>query len=120
MTWSPPPYPYDRLAPLRDKAAALPGGLVDLSIGDPTDPPPPAVVSALSSSGAERSYPTSVGSPGFRAAAAAWMERRLGVAVPPSAVASTFLICVLIVLFVVRLRNRRFSVCRKCFLALFV
>ena len=86
MTWSPPPYPYDRLAPLREKAAALPGGLVDLSIGDPTDAPPPAVVSALSSSGAERSYPTSVGSPGFRAAAAAWMERRLGVAVPPSAV----------------------------------
>jgi succinyldiaminopimelate transaminase len=86
LSWSPPPYPYDRLTPLRDKAAALPGGLVDLSIGDPTDPPPPAVVAALSSSGAERSYPTSVGSPAFRAAAAAWFGRRLGVTVPPSGI----------------------------------
>ena len=80
--WVPPPYPYDRLAPLRAKAAALPGGLVDLSIGDPSDPPPPEVVAALSSSGAERSYPTSVGSPAFREAAAAWMHTRLGVSVP--------------------------------------
>ncbi|HWW44353.1 MAG TPA: pyridoxal phosphate-dependent aminotransferase [Acidimicrobiia bacterium] len=84
MTWTPPPYPYDRLAPLRDKAAALPGGLVDLSIGDPTDAPPPAVVAALSSSGAERSYPTSVGSPEFRAAASAWLADRLNVVVPTS------------------------------------
>jgi succinyldiaminopimelate transaminase len=84
VTWTPPPYPYDRLAPLRDKAAALPGGLVDLSIGDPTDPPPPAVVAALASSGAERSYPTSVGSAEFRSAASAWLADRLEVAVPAS------------------------------------
>jgi succinyldiaminopimelate transaminase len=82
--WEPPPYPYDRLAPLREKAAALPGGLVDLSIGDPTDPPPAAVVAALATSGAERSYPTSVGSPAFRAAASSWFASRLGVDVPPS------------------------------------
>lgn len=80
--WVPPPYPYDRLAPLRAKGAALDGGLVDLSIGDPSDPPPDAVVAALSTSGAERGYPTSVGSPAFRDAAAGWMERRLGVTVP--------------------------------------
>jgi len=80
--WVPPPYPYDRLAPLRAKGAALAGGLVDLSIGDPSDPPPPEVVAALSSSGAERGYPTSVGSPAFREAAAAWMQQRLGVSVP--------------------------------------
>jgi succinyldiaminopimelate transaminase len=86
MTWAPPPYPYDRLAPLREKAAALPGGLVDLSIGDPTDPPPPAVIAALASSGAERSYPTSVGTPSFRAAASSWLQSRLGVDVPPSLV----------------------------------
>ncbi|HVM63341.1 MAG TPA: pyridoxal phosphate-dependent aminotransferase [Acidimicrobiales bacterium] len=86
MTWTPPPYPYDRLAPLREKAAALPGGVVDLSVGDPTDPPPAAVVAALASSGAERSYPTSVGSPAFRSAASAWMASRLGVDVPPSLV----------------------------------
>lgn len=80
--WVPPPYPYDRLAPLRAKGAALDGGLVDLSIGDPSDPPPDAVVAALATSGAERGYPTSVGSPAFREAAAGWMERRLGVTVP--------------------------------------
>jgi succinyldiaminopimelate transaminase len=80
--WEPPPYPYDRLGPVKDKAAAWEGGVVDLSIGDPTDPPPDAVIAALGSSGAERMYPTSVGSPAFRAAAAAWMARRLGVTVP--------------------------------------
>ncbi|GAC1532953.1 MAG: bifunctional succinyldiaminopimelate transaminase/glutamate-prephenate aminotransferase [Acidimicrobiales bacterium] len=80
--WVPPPYPYDRLAPLRAKGAALDGGLVDLSIGDPSDAPPQAVIDALSHSGAERGYPTSVGSPDFREAAAGWMERRLGVQVP--------------------------------------
>ena len=80
--WEPPPYPYDRLGPLREKAAAWEGGIVDLSVGDPTDAPAPAVVAALGSSGAERMYPTSVGSPAFRSAAAGWMERRLGVTVP--------------------------------------
>lgn len=84
--WTPPPYPYERLTPLREKAAALPGGLVDLSIGDPSDPPLPAVVAALSSSGTERRYPTSVGSPAFRSAAADWMSRRFGVHVPTTAV----------------------------------
>jgi succinyldiaminopimelate transaminase len=84
--WAPPPYPYDRLIPLREKASAIDGGIVDLSIGDPSDPPPPAVVAALGSSGAERMYPTSVGSPAFRAAASGWMARTFGVDVAPSAV----------------------------------
>lgn len=75
----PPPYPYDRLVDLQAAAASVPGGLVDLSIGTPTDPPPPAVLRALASSGSERGYPASVGSPVFREAAAGWLERRLGV-----------------------------------------
>ena len=37
-----PPYPYDRVAALGKLAAALPGGMVDCSIGTPCDPPPPA------------------------------------------------------------------------------
>ncbi len=37
----PPPYPYDRLDELKAVADAHPGGVVDLSIGTPTDPPPP-------------------------------------------------------------------------------
>ena len=37
------------------------GGVVDLSIGTPMDPPPTAVVAAFSTSGAERGYPPSIG-----------------------------------------------------------
>ena len=86
--FQPPPYPYDRLAGLAEKAAAHEGGMVDLSIGTPCDPAPPAVVAALSSSGAEPGYPPSVGSAAYRGAAAAWMRRRLGVEVAPDAIAA--------------------------------
>jgi succinyldiaminopimelate transaminase len=79
--WSPPPYPYDRLDRYKQLAAAHDGGLVDLSIGTPCDPPPAAVVEALRTSDAERGYPTSIGSPALRAAAATWIRRRFGVAV---------------------------------------
>ena len=76
-----PPYPYDRLGELATAAAELPGGLVDLSIGTPCDPPPAAVVAALSTSNAERGYPASIGTLAFREAAAGWLKRRLGVEV---------------------------------------
>lgn len=84
--FEPPVYPYERLAGAKEKADAHPGGAVDLSIGTPADPAPPAVVAALASSGAEAGYPMSVGSARYREAAAGWMARRLGVDVAPSAV----------------------------------
>jgi len=84
----PPPYPYDRLDELKALGAALPGGLVDLSIGTPCDPPPDVVLDALARSGAERGYPPSVGSPAYRESAAAWMDRRLGVAIDPAHIAA--------------------------------
>ena len=84
----PPPYPYDRLDELKAVGAALPGGLVDLSIGTPCDPPPAVVVDALARSGAERGYPPSIGSAAYREAAAGWMQRRLGVTVDPAHVAA--------------------------------
>ncbi|MDE3087360.1 MAG: aminotransferase class I/II-fold pyridoxal phosphate-dependent enzyme [Acidobacteriota bacterium] len=84
----PPPYPYHRLAALAEVAAAAPGGLVDLSVGTPCDPPPPAVVAALASSGTERGYPPSTGSPPLRQAAARYLGRRFGVDVDPGAVAA--------------------------------
>ena len=84
----PPAYPYDRLDRARELASVHDGGVVDLSIGTPCDPPPPAVVEALSRSGAERGYPASVGGPALREAAAAWIERRFGVVVPPGALAA--------------------------------
>jgi succinyldiaminopimelate transaminase len=86
--FEPPPYPYDRLDDLHRVADKLPGGAVDLSIGTPYDPPPPAVIAALGSSGAERGYPASVGTPAFRAAAAGWLERRFGVTVDPTHIAA--------------------------------
>ncbi|HEX6418155.1 MAG TPA: succinyldiaminopimelate transaminase [Acidimicrobiales bacterium] len=85
----PPPYPYDRLGELHRLATELPGGAVDLSIGTPCDPPPGAVVAALGSSGAERGYPPSVGTPAYREAAAGWLARRFGVVVDPAHVAAT-------------------------------
>ncbi|CAN5645583.1 MAG: aminotransferase class I/II-fold pyridoxal phosphate-dependent enzyme [Ilumatobacteraceae bacterium] len=82
----PPPYPYDRLDHLVELAAQHAGGAVDLSIGTPMDEPPPAVVEALSRSGAERGYPSSVGSTELRAAAARWLQRRFDVEVEPTAI----------------------------------
>ncbi len=84
----PPPYPYDRLDDVKAAASALPGGLVDLSIGTPSDPPPAAVVAALGASNAERGYPASIGSPAYREAASAWFGRRLGATVSPGEVAA--------------------------------
>ena len=84
-----PPYPYDRVAALGKLADALPGGVVDCSIGTPCDPPAPGVIEALSSSGSERGYPASAGSPALIGAAAAWLERRFGLpTVPPGAIAA--------------------------------
>ncbi len=79
----PPPYPYDRLDGLRALAGQRFGGVVDCSIGTPTDPPPQMVVEALASSNAERGYPASVGTPAYRNAAAGWLRRELGAAVDP-------------------------------------
>jgi succinyldiaminopimelate transaminase len=84
----PPQYPFDRLGPLQAKAEAHEGGMVDLSVGTPADAPPRAVLDALASSGAERGYPPSIGSPALRQAAADWLDRRLGVQVPLTAVAA--------------------------------
>lgn len=83
--FSPPPYPYERLAALRERATEVFGsdGLIDCSIGTPCDPPPPAVLAAMAASGAERGYPTSPGSAAYRSAAASWLERRFGVSVDP-------------------------------------
>jgi succinyldiaminopimelate transaminase len=89
VTFRLPPYPYDRLAGLAKVAEAHEGGMVDCSIGTPNDPPLPAVIQALATSGAERGYPASAGSPALRAAAAEWLTRRFGLdGVDPSAVAA--------------------------------
>ena len=71
----PPPYPYDRLDELKAVAVERHGSVVDLSIGTPCDAPPRAVIDALANSDSERGYPPSIGTPAFRDAAAAWLNR---------------------------------------------
>ena len=84
----PPPYPYDRLDTFKSMAEALPGGIVDLSIGTPCDPPPADVIAMLSASNAERGYPPSIGTAALRQAAQAWISRRFAVDVPVAQIAA--------------------------------
>jgi succinyldiaminopimelate transaminase len=84
----PPTYPYDRLAPLASRADDHEGGVVDLSVGTPMDPPPAGVTEVLAGSGRERGYPPSAGTPAFREAAAGWLRRRFGVSHDPGALAA--------------------------------
>lgn len=84
----PPVYPFDKLREFTELAGRHEGGVVDLSIGTPCDPPPSAVVDALANSGSERGYPMSVGTPELREAAAEWMRRRYSVEVAASAIAA--------------------------------
>ncbi len=84
----PPPYPYDRLDRLAGIAATLDGGVVDLSIGTPCDPPLASVVAALSTSNAERGYPPSIGTDALRQAVSGWLRRRFDIEAPTSQVAA--------------------------------
>ncbi len=85
----PPPYPYDRLRALERVADALPGGVVDCSVGTPCDPVP-EVASRAAADALDQSmgYPASAGSPALRSAAAAWIGRRFGVQLDASCVAA--------------------------------
>ncbi len=74
-----PPYPYDRLDPIKAIAAAHDGGIVDLSIGTPGDPPPASVVAAMAEVTADaQGYPPSIGTPAYREAGAAWLNQLVG------------------------------------------
>ncbi|MBF4162390.1 succinyldiaminopimelate transaminase [Nocardioides acrostichi] len=64
------------LAPLRERASAHPGGLVDLTIGSPVDPVSPSVADALASADQLTGYPATAGTPELRAAYRAWARRR--------------------------------------------
>lgn len=80
----PPPYPHDRLDALRRLADAVPGGVVDCSIGNPVDPIPEVAIEALATTAASStSYPPSVGTPALRRAATDWIDRRFGVRLDP-------------------------------------
>jgi succinyldiaminopimelate transaminase len=77
----------NRLAGLQELAARLRADgapLHDLSIGDPDEPTPEAIRTALIGAVEQVSnYPTAAGQPALRAAIADWLSRRHGVAVDP-------------------------------------
>ncbi len=77
-------YPWDALAPAKQRAAEHPGGIVDLSIGTPVDSTPELAVQALAAAGNSPGYPTVAGTPALREAIAAFLTRR-GAAVEPAA-----------------------------------
>jgi succinyldiaminopimelate transaminase len=81
-----PGYPWDELAPLREKARAFPGGAVDLSVGTPVDSVPPVIQDALSAAADAPGYPLTAGTAELRAAAAGWLARSLDAAVDPDSV----------------------------------
>jgi succinyldiaminopimelate transaminase len=68
-----PDFPWDRLTPAKERAAAHPGGLVDLSVGTPVDPVPVAVREALAAAADAPGYPRTTGSPELRAALFDWL-----------------------------------------------
>ena len=72
-------YPWDAVAPYRERAIAHPGGIVDLSIGSPVDPTPEIVRTAIVEATDAHAYPQTVGTPALRAAIVDWYERRRGV-----------------------------------------
>ena len=83
----PPPYPHDRLRELRAVAEAVPGGIVDCSVGTPVDPMPEVARRALADAAAGATgYPAAIGAPAYRQAAAGWISRRFGVTVSADAV----------------------------------
>jgi succinyldiaminopimelate transaminase len=81
VSFVPPPYPYDRLDGLKKLAERHDGGPVDCSIGTPVDAPPDFVIAELAKGIGARGYPASIGSPAYREAGAAWLERRFAVTV---------------------------------------
>jgi aspartate/methionine/tyrosine aminotransferase len=82
-----PGYPFLRLADARRAAQARGVDVIDLSLGQPTDPAPQAVRDALARAAATLAlcdYPSGEGLPELRQAIADWIARRFGVALDPA------------------------------------
>ena len=82
-----PTYPLSRVASVRAKAHERGAELIDLSLGEPSDPIPPllrdALVEAIATTPFD-AYPMSAGLPELREAIAAWVARRYpGAALDP-------------------------------------
>lgn len=75
-----PDFPWDTIADVKAKAAAHPGGIVDLSVGGPVDPVAPSIQLALTEHAAEPGYPQTAGTPELRRTIVGALERRFGIA----------------------------------------
>ncbi|MBA3234146.1 MAG: succinyldiaminopimelate transaminase [Propionibacteriales bacterium] len=73
-----PNFPWDRLVPLKQRAAEHCDGLVDLSVGTPVDPTPRVVQEALQATADAPGYPTVWGTPALRTSIIGSLTRRLG------------------------------------------
>ncbi|MDZ3745291.1 succinyldiaminopimelate transaminase [Pseudoglutamicibacter cumminsii] len=71
-----PDYPWELLAPYRERAQAHPDGAVDVSIGTPVDPTPKILQDALAAATDSPGYPTTQGTAELREAIAQWWRRR--------------------------------------------
>jgi len=74
-----PDFPWDSLAPYKERASSHTGGLVDLSVGTPVDPTPDVIRVALTAAADAHGYPQTWGTAALREAVAAWFARRRGV-----------------------------------------
>ncbi|WP_193104271.1 succinyldiaminopimelate transaminase [Brachybacterium sp. FME24] len=73
-----PAFPWDALAGAKERAAAHPDGIVDLSVGTPVDPTPASVRAALTAAADRPGYPTTVGTPALREALVDFVRRHRG------------------------------------------
>ncbi|CCH77673.1 conserved hypothetical protein [Nostocoides japonicum T1-X7] len=74
-----PDFPWDSLVPFSERASAVSGGIVDLSVGTPVDPTPQLLQRALQEASDAPGYPQTYGTPDLREAVATWFATRRGV-----------------------------------------
>lgn len=85
-----PDFPWDSLAPHKERASAVAAslrassggggvGLADLSVGTPVDPTPEVIQRALCTAADAHGYPQTWGTPDLREAVATWFAQRRGV-----------------------------------------
>ena len=74
-----PEFPWHSLVPYGERARQHPDGIIDLSVGSPVDPTPPAIRAALAAATDAHAYPQTAGTPALREAIVAWFARRRGV-----------------------------------------
>lgn len=71
-----PDFPWDLLAPYKQRALAHDDGICDLSVGTPVDPTPRLIQDALTEASDAPGYPTVIGTVEVRRAILGWAERR--------------------------------------------